>query len=308
MQTDTICQGLTFEVGNSIYTETGIYVDSLLNFLGCDSILTTDLSVLNGDITADFIATPPSCFDVDNGSISIENVNGGVQPYTFLFDEIDFGAATFFPNLEGGATYSVAIQDDIGCIFEMPIFVDDAPELMLELGENQTIELGETVEISPIYNFNPTDFNWQSITPIDCPDLADCQKFDFQPTTSQQVTLDLFAGNNCGISDSIFIEIIEVRKAWLPNVFSPNNDGINDVFTLFGEMPNVQMVEEFKIFDRWGSLIFEGGNFLPNDMQNGWNGTFNGEAVPMGIYVYTATVRFIDEQVLRYSGDVFLIK
>jgi len=87
-----------------------------------------------------------------------------------------------------------------------------------------------------------------------------------------------------------------------------DNDGINDVFTLFGNSPNVQMVEEFKIFDRWGSLIFESGNFLPNDSQSGWNGTFNGEGLPTGVYVYTATIRFIDEQVFRYSGDVFLIK
>ena len=55
-------------------------------------------------------------------------------------------------------------------------------------------------------------------------------------------------------------------------------------------------------------MIFDGGNFPPNELQNGWDGTFNGEALPTGIYIYTTTVRFVDEQVLRYSGDVFLIK
>lgn len=309
MRTDTICDGLTLEIGNSIYTETGIYIDSLLNFLGCDSILTTDLTVLtDAGIVADFTITPPSCFDSSNGSISVENVSNGNPPYQFLFEDIDFGIATLFPDLAGDETYSIVIQDNFGCSSEIPVFVENAPELMLELGENQTIELGEIVEISPFYNFTPTNFNFQSITPIDCPNLDDCQKFDFLPTISQQVSLNLFTDGNCSISDSIFIEVIEVRKAWLPNAFSPNNDGINDMFTLFGEFPNAQMVEEFKIFDRWGSLIFESNNFLPNDLQNGWDGTFNGKVLPTGIYVYTATVRFIDEQVLRYSGDVFLIK
>ncbi|MFT6357219.1 MAG: gliding motility-associated-like protein [Saprospiraceae bacterium] len=309
MRSDTICDGLTLEIGNSIYSETGIYVDSLLNFLGCDSILTTDLTILpNADILADFIITPPSCFDVADANISIENVSDGNPPYQYFLEAIDFGVSTFFTDLAGNETYSIIIQDDIGCSFESLVFIENAPELILELGESQVIELGETIEISPFYNFTPINFNWQSTTPIDCPDLEDCQKFDFQPTTSQQVTLDLFGGASCSISDSIFIEVIEVRKAWLPNVFSPNNDGINDVFTLFGEIPNAQMVEEFTIFDRWGSLIFESNNFLPNDKQSGWDGTFNGKAMPTGIYIYTTTVRFIDERVLRYSGDVFLIK
>lgn len=306
---DTICNGLTYEVGSSIYTESGIYVDSLLNFLGCDSILTTDLTVLeDAGITAGFLIESPSCFDASNGSITIENVMNGTPPYQFTFDEIDVGMGTFFPDLAGGETYEIVIVDNFGCSSEMAVFVENAPDLMLDLGGNATVNLGETVTISPLSNFQPTDFLWESITPIDCGNFEDCQKFDFLPTTSQQVALTLFNDGGCTISDSIFIEVVEVRDAFFPNVFSPNNDGINDVFTLFGNSPNVQMVEEFKIFDRWGGLIFDGGNFPPNDLQNGWDGTFNGKEVSMGIYVYTATVRFIDEQVLRYSGDVFLIK
>ncbi|MCR9286301.1 MAG: gliding motility-associated C-terminal domain-containing protein [Bacteroidetes bacterium] len=309
MISDTICDGLTLMIGNSTYSETGIYVDTLLNILGCDSILTTDLTVLtDANFAGDFVVTTPSCSDLADGSISIENVSGGIPPFQYIFEGMNVGTTSFFSDLLGGETYSVIIQDNVGCIIETPIFMEEGPDLLLELGENQVIELGETVELSPIYNFTPSGFNWQSITPIDCLDFEDCQDFSFLPSISQQVTLDLFAGTGCSISDSIFIEVVEVRKVWLPNVFSPNNDGINDIFTVFGETSNVQMVEEFKIFNRWGSLIFESENFFPNDMQNGWNGTFNGERMPVGVYVYTATVRFADEKVLRYSGDVLLLK
>jgi gliding motility-associated-like protein len=309
MISDTICDGLTLMIGNSTYSETGIYVDTLLNILGCDSILTTDLTVLtDANFAGNFVVTTPSCSDLADGSIAVENVSGGIPPFQYIFEGMNVGTTSFFPDLLGGETYSVIIQDNVGCIIETPIFMEEGPELLLELGVNQVIELGETVELSPIYNFTPSGFNWQSITPIDCLDFEDCQDFSFLPSTSQQVILELFAGTGCSISDSIFIEVVEVRKVWLPNVFSPNNDGINDIFTVFGETSNVQMVEEFKIFNRWGNLIFESENFFPNDMKNGWNGTFDGEKMPVGVYVYTATVRFADEQVLRYSGDVLLVK
>lgn len=306
LQSETICDGLTLTVGSSIYSETGIYMDTFVNFLGCDSILITDLSVeLDSNFMADLLVSPP-CPNLADGSITIENVSGGTPPFNYTFEGIDFGTATFFPELAGGETYSVVIQDDIGCSIEMTVFIENTSDLLLDLGENQIIELGERVEISPIYNFTPSDFNWNTSTPIDCTDFDECEELDFLPTTSQEVTLDLFAGNGCSVSDSILIEVLDVRKVWIPNAFSPNDDGANDFFTVFGKIPNIKVVEELNIYDRWGGLIFESKNFPPNILQFGWDGTVNGKSLHTGIYIYTSKVRFVDEQVLWYSGDVFL--
>ena len=308
MQADTICDGLTLTIGNSTYSETGIYLDTFTNFLGCDSILITDLTVQGAaNFSADFVVTQP-CQNTATGSISVENINSGTPPFNFIFEGMDFGTTTLFPDLAGGETYSVIIEDDIGCTFEMPVLVENLSELILDLGEDQTIELGEIVNITPSYNFTPSDFNWQTISPIECLNFADCDELSLQPIVSQQVRLDLFTDAGCSISDSIFIELIDVRKAWLPNAFSPNDDGINDAFTVFGKIPNVEMVEELKIFDRWGALVFSNENFLPNILQNGWDGTFNGKIAADGVYIYTATVRFIDAELVRYSGDVLLMK
>ncbi len=309
MQSDTICEGLTWMVGNSVYSTSGIYMDTFVNFLGCDSILITDLTVLlDSDFMVDFLVTPPTCANLTNGSISVESISSGTPPFNYTFEGVDFDTVSIFPNLSGGETYMLVIEDNFGCSVDLSVFVENPSQLFLDLGENQIIELGETVDLSPFYSFTPSDVNWQSITPINCLDFDDCLNLDFIPTSSQQVSIDLFAGDGCSISDSIFIEVIEVRKAWLPNAFSPNNDGVNDFFTVYGKESNVQMVEEFRVFNRWGSVVFEGNNLLPNDLQNGWDGTFKGESMPEGIYVYTATVRFADAQVLRYSGDVLLIK
>jgi len=283
-------------------------MDTFVNSIGCDSTVTTDLTVtMNSDFMALLTVTPP-CPNLSDGTITIENVSGGTAPFSYFFDGVDVGTTTFFPNLAGGQTYIIIVQDALGCSFELSAFVEETPALILDLGEDQIVDLGETIIISPTYNFTPTAFNWESITPIECFNVLDCEDYEFLPTTSQQIILDLMVGVGCSVSDTIFIEVVDDRKVYLPNTFSPNGDGFNDFFTVFAKENSVQVVEEFLIFDRWGNLIFQNENFLPNELQNGWNGKFDGRELSPGVYVYTTTIRFADENVLRYSGDVTILK
>ncbi len=259
------------------------------------------------DWLVDLVATPPCPNDTD-GSISVETLSGATAPYSFTLDGVDVGTTTLFPDLASGQTYSVVIRDAIGCTTERSVLIEDLPDLILELGEDQLVELGETVRIAPFYNFTPTDFSWQVSTTLDCLEFSECDEFELLPTASEQVTLELLIGNGCSVADSLFIEVLDVRKVYVPNAFSPNADGVNDVFTVFANTNNVQLVEELKIFNRWGALVFENNNFLPNDLQLGWNGIYQNDVVPLGVYLYTATVRFVDGEVLRYSGDVSVLK
>ena len=306
--TETICDGATLMVGDSVYSLAGIYVDSLTNILGCDSIVIVDLSVeVDPDFMADLLVVPP-CGNVENGSITVSVLGGGTPPFNYFINGIDAGTTSVFPDLPSGENYDILIQDDFGCTIELSTFIEDPADLLVDLGADQTIELGETVEINSFYNFTPTDFVWQSNPSISCLDFEACDQLDFQPTVSQQVTLSLFSGEECFVSDSVFIEVIEVRKAWLPNAFSPNGDGVNDFFTVFANTSNVEIVEDFKVFDRWGGVLYERKEFVPNELRLGWDGTFNGKPLPSGLFLYTTTVRFVDGEVLRYSGDVFLAR
>lgn len=308
-QSETICEGLSFQVGNSDYTESGIFVDSLFNILGCDSIVTTNLNVVDdSSFSADILSTPPSCPGFTDGSISVQNISNGAPPFEFTFENENFGAIDFYPDLMSGESYSLSIEDDIGCVIDTVLFIEDPSDLLLELGNDLNIELGDKIILSPQVNFEPADINWQSTTPIICTSLDECIEFEFQALVSQQVSIALIAENGCLVSDSIFIVVEDVRKLGFPNAFSPNKDGINDAFTAFGDSDNVQFVEELLIFDRWGGLIFEAKNLPLNNLQNGWDGTFRDKDMPTGIYFYTASVRFIDEVVLRYSGDLFLAR
>lgn len=301
----TICQGSSLMVGNSTYSNSGIYTDTLVNTQGCDSIITTDLTVVVPDnFTAELMLTP-SCINIPTGSISVVNVGGGTEPYTYFFDGVEVGMTTLFSDLSAGESHTVLILDNIGCTIELTTMVEQRTDLSVDLGNDQSIELGETILIEPIYNFEPTEFTWSSADQIDC---MECISIDFLPTRSQLLTLELFEGSGCSVTDSVFIEVVDVRKVFFPNIFSPNSDGVNDYFTVFASIPNVDLIEEMNVYDRWGSLVYENNDFIPNVLDNAWGGRSNNRELPSGVYVYTAVVRFLDGEVLRYSGDVTLVR
>ena len=83
---DTLCEGLSYEFGNSSYSNTGIYVDSLISSLGCDSIVTLDLTIIpDVGIEAIILANDPQCFDTDDGSITIDTVINATPPLSYFF-------------------------------------------------------------------------------------------------------------------------------------------------------------------------------------------------------------------------------
>ncbi|MEP6793396.1 MAG: gliding motility-associated C-terminal domain-containing protein [Saprospiraceae bacterium] len=98
-----------------------------------------------------------------------------------------------------------------------------------------------------------------------------------------------------------------INEIYVPSVFSPNADGINDIVGVFGG-PQVDQVNSFRIYDRWGSLIYNLNNFLPNDLSLGWNGTFKDHMLNPGVYVWLADVKFLDGHAEVFTGDVTLVR
>jgi gliding motility-associated-like protein len=111
----------------------------------------------------------------------------------------------------------------------------------------------------------------------------------------------------CTAIDSVAVRINDIKPVFVPNVFSPNGDNINDGFTVFSG-PAVEMIEELRVFDRWGNTVFAANEIFPNDPVLGWDGTFKGKKMNAGVFAYYANVRFIDRNNQIYKGDVTLIR
>lgn len=98
---------------------------------------------------------------------------------------------------------------------------------------------------------------------------------------------------------------------YIPNVFTPNNDGKNDYFTVYGGV-NVKRINNLKIFDRWGEMVFDKDNFPPNLEIEGWDGSIkhkdNSTPFNTAVFVYSAEVEFINGEKETFKGDVTLIR
>lgn len=305
--TDSLCQGLSFALGDERYDETGIYRDSFLTIFGCDSIVTLDLTMVpDSNIEAAFDLTDPTCANLPDGSIMIDTIINAVPPISIFVNEDTISYPGFISNI-GAESYHYRIVDNYDCVYEETINLNLPPAFEINLGEDQFLELGESVDIQTIISAPATNFQWQPIHFIDCDN--GCETFTLTPTESTFISLSATSLNNaCVATDSIFIEVNKLRKVYFPNAFSPNDNGINDYFTVFGSIPNISIVEELSIFDRWGGLVFQQKEFLPNDAKYAWKGQQKGEQLPVGVYTYVARIRFLDEALILYSGDVVLMR
>ena len=101
------------------------------------------------------------------------------------------------------------------------------------------------------------------------------------------------------ISNAVVIE--KPYAIYSPNAFSPDGDGINDLFKISGQ----GMIDfQIEIFNRWGQMVYES-----IDLSNGWDGTFKGKNLPTGTYVYKIkTSKYGVEQKLVKNGTVALVR
>ena len=147
---------------------------------------------------------------------------------------------------------------------------------------------------------------WTATEPIGCPTCEGTWVFNAVPTVFTWTVTDI---NGCTGSESITVDVDYERDVYIPNIFSPNGDGRNDNFKIFTG-PGVVSINYIHIYDRWGNLIHVEGQQLPDPNGAGnWDGTFKGEPMLAGVYVYTTEITFIDNNTtLVYRGDVTIIK
>jgi len=110
----------------------------------------------------------------------------------------------------------------------------------------------------------------------------------------------------CIATDTIFINsLCKSAQVFIPNAFTPDGDGLNDVLMVRGKGVTIK---SFRIFNRWGELVFEKENFYPNELKYGWDGKVRGVPATPDVFVYTAEV-FCDNGIpYTYKGNISLLK
>ncbi len=149
-----------------------------------------------------------------------------------------------------------------------------------------------------------TRWRWTPSTGLSC---VNCAEPEF--TISQQVTYKVWVTNpgGCEATDEVSIEpICSPEGIFVPNTFSPNGDGRNDVFYPMGN--GVSIVKSLRVYNRWGEAVFERQQFSPNDPSSGWNGTFKGRSLNPDVYVYVIELLCFNNAAVQLKGNVTLLK
>jgi len=96
---------------------------------------------------------------------------------------------------------------------------------------------------------------------------------------------------------------------YMPNIFAPGSgDDRNNQFTIFGNPDKIERVLELRVFDRWGTMVYEGKDFPANSPTYGWDGTFKGVEMNSAVFVYSTKVRWINGKEKVFKGDITLIR
>ncbi len=254
-------------------------------------------------VSAVAVVTPPTCFGDRDASITLDSVQGGSGAYTYSINFNSSAIQNNFSNLPAG-TYEVGVEDDRGCIWTELVEVEDPAELILDLGPDVSVELGDSVELNPITTVAVDSFIWRPTTFMTCPE---CYEQIIYPDHSNRYNLLVMTDEGCTDSDDILITVSKDRPIFVPNIFSPNRDGENDKFEVYPGR-SVEIIRTFKVYDRWGALVFEIKDIVPDMIDYGWDGTLRGEPMEMGVYVYFLDVVYKDGRTEVMSGDVTLLR
>jgi gliding motility-associated-like protein len=242
-----------------------------------------------------------SCFGDTTGQIALV-ATGGTPGYGYSADGIVFQSDSVLTGLPS-AYYEVVVRDARGCEAEWEdIWIDQPFQLLVDAGEGLVIDLGDSVRLSAQVNSVWAErYLWTPDVNLSC---DTCTSTWVRPFNTTFYTVLATDRSGCTAVDSVVVVVNPVRPLFVPNAFTPNADGLNEVFRPYNDRA-VARVLRFSIYDRWGELVWQTAN---TPLEVGWDGTFHGKPMNTNVFVYYLEVEFLDGYIGRYQGDVQLIR
>lgn len=257
-------------------------------------------------LLAQLTALDPACNKGRNGSITIAP-SGGTSPYQYSLDNRNFNNISKLIALKADS-YKVYVKDANGCTFVEKVEIKDPPPFVVDAGNtNYNIKLGDsiTLKASAINGIGNVSFVWSApyTGTLSC---TECESVTAKP--QDMVIYELYGidENGCEATDKVMVIVKKIREVAVPTGFTPNADGMNDLLMVHG-LPGTK-IKSFQVFDRWGELLYESGEFMVNDKNNGWDGTFRNAPMSTGVYIWYLEVEFIDGMTETLKGQTTLIR
>jgi gliding motility-associated-like protein len=285
----------------------GIYYLKIINSEnGCESIDSVTVSQNTNyptQVNADVIQ--PKCPN-ESGALQINGIIGGEPPLSYYVDT-KINANTFITGLVAGK-HALKIVDANGCELDYDFDIVTTTPISVDLIPSVKINEGESYDIIPVYSI-PDDsiqsVNWSPSIHLSCSDCLYPKVSGLNTTTTYVVTYT--NKNGCSASDQITISVIK-KGIWIPNVFSPNGDQVNDHFYPVLSDDSYKEIKSMSIYNRWGERIFLKEHFQMNNILEGWDGTNRGIKLNPDVFIYTIEVIWNSGESEKFQGDFTLIK
>ncbi|MFN0214742.1 MAG: gliding motility-associated C-terminal domain-containing protein, partial [Saprospiraceae bacterium] len=186
--------------------------------------------------------------------------------------------------------------------------IGELPPVWLELAEDQTIAVGESIELQAETNAQPVIISWYNSSGILM--LETHLGIIVQPAENTLYSIEIQDLNGCLLKDSIWVLVEEINGRWFaPNVIHPLSEGSNGWFTLFASPDHITEIQVLEIYDRWGNLVFTRKNFPPNAPESGWDGTQNGKmGFNPAVFVWHAVLLLQNGNSIKVKGDVTVVR
>lgn len=285
---------------NGFYNENicdGEYIFVVSDAQGCEFKDTIKIES-KYNINTNLVNTNNNC-EEGCGATAEVFASGGLQPYSYQWSNGETVSA--IEDLCCGL-YTVVVSDSNNCTITDSVeitYVNTLTEVEINASHTRVFDGEEiTLSVTPI---DGMFYYWTPIDGLSSPLSSTTNAIVYESTEYIVTVTD---NHGCEIKDSIFIEVDVINcgrpNIYVPNIFTPNNDGKNDIIFVKGEW-----IEsfEFAIFDRWGEKVF-----FTDDLNIGWDGTFNGKSCDAAVYYYKLTVNCAGGKTFVEGGDITLIR
>ena len=283
--------------------DTGVYVIQIFDSVGCSVEFSGFVPNAVPDAFYNPFTDSTLCYgpNYNDGGVFVLDSTPQNGPYQYSIDGSVLQDTGYFGNLSAGPHVVTAVSHN-GCTTTIPVVVPQPlPIEAVVTPDSVTIPLGgsQQVVVTPINTRNPSYF-WTPSVGLSCGDCPNPVVNAYAPG-NYVVTISMVNGTaTCTGSANLTVNVLSHTRAFAPNAFSPNGDGNNDVFEIYGE--DIKTLD-MKVFNRWGELVYSTTNSMA-----GWDGSYKGQMQLPGVYTYMVTITYLDNSQESRKGTVTLLR
>ena len=277
------------------------YILTGLTAYGCSSSDT-----MNIEVHQPFQLQYSRLFNICRGQNTALNVSGADSyKWSPSYGLSNINAARPEAKPDSSTEYTVTGSDRYGCFTDSgKVQVNVYGYPTVKAGEDKTVMLGTPVLLEAVYSADVNEVRW---SPNENFTRYDSNSVLVKPTINTEYTVKVRNIAGCSASDKVSVFVLcNQKNVFVPNLFSPNNDGVNDVF--FPRGTGLLKIQTLRIFNRWGETVFEKKGFNANDPSSGWDGTYKGTRLTSDVFVYTLDLVCENNAVMSLRGNISLVQ